>query len=364
MSFWDDITGKTAADAAANAAANAQTSLKDAGNQARGYITTGYNTATGAVNTGQQGAQNALTTGYNTATGAVNTGADQGLNYLTTGYGNAQNTLDTTLNNATAAYDPLKALAAKYGGATTMALDALGVNGPSGTTAAQNAFTASPAYEFNLTAGLDAINRARAASGQLASGNTDRSAQEFGAGLASNEYNTWLNNLLGFVSPEASTTGAAASGTSAANQNIGTTSANLSAQQGANNANLATQRGKMLSDLATAYGTNTANLDTSTGTTLANLATGEGSNLANITTSLAPQIANQIVAQGQAQGAADSANSLGLFNLGMSALTGIAGIPGVGSGIGSGLSNLIGGFGSVGGAGAASSFDPALLAMA
>lgn len=123
--------------------------------------------------------------------------ADTGAGYLNTGIKDALG----YLGHAGA---PLSSLAEKYGGATTLGLNALGVNGQPGIDAARGAFTASPGYDFNLKQGLEAINRRRAAGGMLDSGNADRDAQEYGAGLASREYGDWISRLLGFTNPELS----------------------------------------------------------------------------------------------------------------------------------------------------------------
>lgn len=83
---------------------------------------------------------------------------------------------------------PLTQTAGMYG-------NALGLGGPGGTAAAQAAFQTGPGYQFQLEQGLDAINRSANAAGMGASGNMLREAQTFGQGLASQEYNNWLNNL-------------------------------------------------------------------------------------------------------------------------------------------------------------------------
>jgi hypothetical protein len=91
-------------------------------------------------------------------------------------------------------------------------LNALGVNGASGNAAAQSAFTNNPGYQSGLTAGLDAINRRRAASGMLSSGNADQDAQTFGQNLQNQQYNNWLSSLGSFISPELAATSGAATG--------------------------------------------------------------------------------------------------------------------------------------------------------
>lgn len=53
-----------------------------------------------------------------------------------------------------------------------------------------------PGYQFAQKEGLDAINRAASATGNVFSGNTLRSAAEFNQGLASTQYNNVYNRAL------------------------------------------------------------------------------------------------------------------------------------------------------------------------
>lgn len=189
--------------------------------------------------TGREDIANAVKAG----TGYIQGGTATGRADIGGGYTDASN----FLTQAGGAFTPLADLGKKYGGATSLALGALGAGTPDQQAAARSAFTAGPGYQFNLDQGLEAINRRRNAAGMLASGNADRDAQEYGAGLASQEYNKWLDNLLGFTSPELTATGGAASGVSG-----------VYGQQ----ANLASDRGRMLADLASNEGRSLAGLET------------------------------------------------------------------------------------------------------
>lgn len=131
-----------------------------------------------------------------------------GLGYLDSGLNSSKGYLD----NAVGSFDSLANLGSKYGGATNMLMNALGVNGTAGNKAATDAFQAGPGYEFQLNQGLDAINRRRAAGGMLDSGNADTDAMTYATGLANQSYNGWLGNLGGFISPELSATQGAAAG--------------------------------------------------------------------------------------------------------------------------------------------------------
>lgn len=200
MGFFDTLLGNDAADAANKAAADtfakqqaAVTGIQGAGSQ---YATSLQNLAdTNRVNTSGAWAP------YQTAgTSALNQ-LMSGNNAGTAGYASAR-----------AAYDPLAALGDQYGKSTSLYQDSLGVNGAAGNQNAVNAFQAGPGYDFTLGQGLDAINRRRAASGMMNSGNADIDALKYGTGLANQTYGDWQNKLAGFVNPQLQAVGGAASG--------------------------------------------------------------------------------------------------------------------------------------------------------
>lgn len=119
--------------------------------------------------------------------------------------------LDRGLTNSTGAINTgmstLSGLGDKYGAATDMYLNALGVNGAEGTQSAQNAFTAGPGYQWMMDQALDAVNRGAGARGMLRSGNTMTDTVKTASGLAGQEYNNWLNNLAKGIAPETMATG-------------------------------------------------------------------------------------------------------------------------------------------------------------
>lgn len=61
-------------------------------------------------------------------------------------------------------------------------------------------FKATPGYQFNLDQGLAAIDNSAASRGNVFSGATMKAAQQFGTGLANQEYNNFLNRLTGQAS--------------------------------------------------------------------------------------------------------------------------------------------------------------------
>jgi hypothetical protein len=175
MGLWDSLTNAFTGDAAAKAAeqqrnylsgvqtqgtgaiqtglANATDYLNQGTQNATGAIRGGLTGATGTIQGGQTGSLAALAQGYAGSTAPVNNAYDAANSYVTGGAGAANGYYD----KAGDAYDPLSALAAKYGGATSTALGALGVGTPEQTAAARAAFTTTPGYNFNLDQGLEAL---------------------------------------------------------------------------------------------------------------------------------------------------------------------------------------------------------------
>lgn len=113
-----------------------------------------------------------------------------GQDFLGQGYQTGQQ----NLNSATDLY---RNLASQYGRGTSLYLDALGINGADAARNAQSSFTTSPGYEQGINAGLDAINRRRAAAGMANSGNADLDALNFAQNNQNQQYNNWLSGLSG-----------------------------------------------------------------------------------------------------------------------------------------------------------------------
>jgi hypothetical protein len=134
--------------------------------------------------------------------------------YLSKGTGYLDSGLSASKGYLDSAYGSLAGLASKYGAGSQLYLDALGVNGTDAAKAAQSSFTNNPGNNAAITAGLDAINRRRAAGGMLNSGNADLDALTFGQNLQNQQYNGWLDRLGGLISPEMQATqgGAAVQG--------------------------------------------------------------------------------------------------------------------------------------------------------
>jgi len=154
--------------------------------------------------------------------GLYNTYQSGGTANINAGYDTARG----DLNNALGAYQPLSSLAQKYTGGTDMLLNALGINGASGNATASAAFQNNPGYQSGMTAGLDAINRRRAAGGMLDSGNADQDAQTFGQNLQNQQYNNWLTSLGGINNNALQATSGAATGQAGVYGGLGTLATN------------------------------------------------------------------------------------------------------------------------------------------
>jgi hypothetical protein len=126
-----------------------------------------------------------------------------GTNTLQQGQTSALGALDA----AKGVYQPLQS---KYGAATSLGLDALGVNGAAGNTRATDAFHAGPGYQYAVDQSLQGINRAGAVGGQGLNGNTLAALSDRAGNMANQEYGNWVQNLNGYVNPELSAAGGVA----------------------------------------------------------------------------------------------------------------------------------------------------------
>jgi hypothetical protein len=61
------------------------------------------------------------------------------------------------------------------------------------------AFQASPGYQFRLNEGINSLNRLANARGQLFSGNQAKEVANYSSGLASEEFQNYINQLMGLT---------------------------------------------------------------------------------------------------------------------------------------------------------------------
>jgi hypothetical protein len=152
-------------------------------------------------------------------------------------YGRGYTDASGALNSAVGAYAPLSSLATQQGQGTTMLLNSLGLNGAAGGQTAWDAFqSANPQTHGAIDAGLEAINRRRAAAGMLNSGNSDADALKFAQNQQNQQYGNWQSSLAGLNSNAINATNAAAAGKAGAYGSL----ANLAQQNAGNLVNLNT----------------------------------------------------------------------------------------------------------------------------
>jgi len=136
----------------------------------------------GQIDQSVNNAVNADWTGAGIASNDYWTGQHNALqHYIEPAYGNDYyNTYSTTGANANAMYG-----------------NALGLNGPQGNQQATAAFQASPGYQFATQQGIQALDRSAAGSGMFGSGNAAMALNDYGQGMANQQYGNWLQGLSG-----------------------------------------------------------------------------------------------------------------------------------------------------------------------
>jgi len=165
----------------------------------------------------------------------------------------SQNALSTQVaasNNATTALAPyndvgtgaIHSLADLYGigyasqGNGTATTSSTGVVTPANLNAAQGSaggqnvqnaalanFTNTPDYQFAFQQGMQGLQRSAAAGGTLISGGQEKAGEEFGAGLASQQYGNYFNRLLSLAQVGQSAASGTASNSIASGNSIANT---------------------------------------------------------------------------------------------------------------------------------------------
>lgn len=129
--------------------------------------------------------------------------------------------------------------------------------GTSGTPGMQNfnAFTQSPDYQFAQQQGNLAIQRSGAAQGNYLSGGQIKAGEQFGQGLASQQYGNYFNRLMGLATMgQNSAANSATSGGNMANT-IGNTQLAQGAYQGAGTIGQANAYSSIFPNALSSYGT-------------------------------------------------------------------------------------------------------------
>ena len=193
-------------------------------------------------------------------------------------------------NYYTQALQPYMAMQPQATGGYNAYADASGANGLAGQIRAQQNFTTDPGYRFAVDQSTDQLNRAANARG-VAVGNSTSDVAARTSGLAAQSYGDYVNRLAPWL-----------------NQN-------------------------------TAIASGISNIDTGLGSALNANYTGEGTGVLGAQTNIGA--ANQQGYQALAQGAlAPMTAGSNIWNLGLNLGSAALGMPGVGSGISRGISNL------------------------
>lgn len=101
--------------------------------------------------------------------------------------------------------------------------DALGMNGAEGRARALEQFRSSPGYDFTLSQGLQATNRAASRNGSYLDPSTDLALMQYGQGLADKTYDSYMNRF----SPFFALAGTGAQGAGAVNMGAGNAAYNF-----------------------------------------------------------------------------------------------------------------------------------------
>ena len=317
MGLFDSLFGGSTSAPQQNAAWAAEAADQALAAQNRGTLTNAAGAASSALNQGSTAAQGALTSYLNGGMDSIRNYGGQAQDAL----GRGVNTAVGTVQGSNANYQPYAA----SGGAATGALsDALGLNGPAGNAAAQAAFTSSPGYAYTLQQTTDAAQRAAAAAGINASGNTLTAISKLASKLSDQNFQQYVSNLSGLGSQGLQ----AASGIS----NNNTAAGGYEYGGGGTSANLFQNTGTQLGALSQALGTSLGTLDYNTGVGQSNIQTGLGNSLVNSDTAAQTAINNANLGAANATASATNANngilSNALKNLGSFALSGGTGAGG------------------------------------
>lgn len=211
---------------------------------------------------------------YNQARGDVTGGYDTAAGQIGQGYGQAIDTLSPFASS--------NSLMSLY--------DMAGVARPGEDAARAYNFQASdPSYAWRFNQGQQAIDRSAASRGMLLSGSQLKASQEFGQGMASQEYGNQFNRLSGLAQNAQNAAGNIAT----LQQGRGTALASNATARGTALGNMGIQQGSTLNSLGQ---TNLSNLST--------LNTNHSSNLQNLyqTGTTGVNNANQDAAQARASG--------------------------------------------------------------
>lgn len=193
-------------------------------------------------NNAAQNAANSYTTNALNGLSAFNNSVNSGNQQLTTNYTSALQPFLQNYSNSQSGVTQLGNL--------------LGLNGASGSQSAQQTLQNMPGYQFALQQGDNSINAAAAANGTLNSGNQLTALSNYNQGLASQNYNNYVSQLLPYLNQS----NTAASGIGSLYSGLGTGLNSNSLALGNANLGVDTAIGNAWSNAANAAGNGAANL--------------------------------------------------------------------------------------------------------
>jgi hypothetical protein len=154
---------------------------------------------------------------------------------------NANNQLNQAYKDTATIFDPYMTTGnAAYG--SLGALQGLGTQQE--TEAAFGRFKPTPGYQWRRSQGIEGVDRGAAARGTLMSGQTIKAIQEYGDGLAAQEYDNYYNRMAGLADTGAN----AASNLASSRLNTAAGVGGNLAQIGQNKSNQAIAQGNMISN--------------------------------------------------------------------------------------------------------------------
>lgn len=275
--------------------ANLQSIYGGADKQARGELQAGFDPSLAALNQAYGQQRSDLQGGLQDFTNTLRQGEASGVASLNQGYGNALNSLAQYYGQGANALqqgvDAFQPLVDKNMSGLDMYMNALGLNGAGGNTAATGAFQAGPGYQYAVDQATSNAQRAANKIGMAYSGNTVNAVTGLANNLANQEYGNWVKNLSGFQGGAQN----AVSGQAGALQNLAALFQNQANATGTMQAN----QGKDVAGLQSQIAQLIGNGQLGTGQNLATAAGNNGANLAQLWTNLGQSNAN--LTQGTAQ---------------------------------------------------------------
>lgn len=265
--------------------------------------------------------RDALSSNYAQGGSALTSALGQGRDAITSAYGQGRDALNSNYGQAAGLY---RGLLDSYTPGANAYGDAAGANGAEGLARATANFKNSGqygVYGVGLNEGLQALSRARAAAGNLSSGNADTEAIKYAQDQASKAYGQYAAGLAPYLQGQGTATQGLAGLYSGLGQNI---NQSYDAQGNA---------------IGSSYGAQGAGLNANYG------ALGQGLN-----TSYQGQ-GGAANANYTGQGASNAAATMNNYNVGanqLGALMGVANLAAGGIGGAGGLGGLTGGFGGQG----------------